>query len=99
LGLGYGFGFGIGFGNSGPTDGSVMLIIWVDWSYIYHTLQKMAIYMSDSVTNGSIYVDPCESWVQNGKVCCWLCICQFLQHMSIYISNFVTGGSLYVTPC
>ena len=59
----------------------------------------MAIYMSDFVTSGSIYVDPCESLIQHGEVCCWLCICQFLQQMSIYTPNVVTGGSLYVTPC
>ena len=55
--------------------------------------------MSDFVTSGTIYVGPCESWIQNGKVCCWLCMCQFLKYMSIYMYNFVTGGTLYVTPC
>ena len=76
-----------------------MLLIWISWSNICHNLQKMAIYRSDFVKSGTIYINPCESLIPNGEVCCWLCICQFLQHMSIYISNFVTGGSLYVTPC
>ena len=56
--------------------------------YVYFFLQ-MAMYVSDFVTSGSLFVNPTDSIMSVAD----------LDTLVIYMSCFTTSGAIYVNPC